>query len=87
VAACLFREMQVGSSFTGLVNTVPGLNLDLLKMDTYKMDMEKDALFRGEFDVVKQLLDERAEMKAAKNQVSLISWPLSHLTGRPRRTS
>merc|ERR1712004_273266 len=30
VAACLFREMQVGSSFSGLVNTVPGLNLHLL---------------------------------------------------------
>lgn len=80
VAACLFREMQVGSSFTGLVNTVPGLNLDLLKMDTYKMDMEKDALFRGEFDVVKQLLDERAEMKAAKNQTD----KLIDLCGPPK---
>ena len=47
-----------------------GLNLDLLKMDTYKMDMEKDPLFRGEFDVVKQLVDERPEMVAAKKRVS-----------------
>ena len=47
-----------------------GLNLDLLKMDTYKMDMEKDPLFRGEFDVVKQLIDERPEMVAAKKRVS-----------------
>ena len=75
--------MQVGSSFSGLVNTVPGkkkvagsvlnpstgLNLDLLKMDIYKMDMEKDPLFRGEFDVVKQLISERPEMVAAKKRV------------------
>ena len=61
--------MQVGSSFSGLVNTVPGLNLDLLKMDTYQMDMEKDPLFRGEFDVVKQLLAERQEMDGAKKRV------------------
>ena len=76
--------MQVGSSFSGLVNTVPGkkkttsrtllnpstgLNLDLLKMDIYKMEMEKDPLFRGEFDVVKQLISERPEMVAAKKRV------------------
>ena len=47
-----------------------GLNLDLLKMDIYKMDMEKDPLFRGEFDVVKQLISERPEMVAAKKRVS-----------------
>ena len=38
-------------------------------MDIYKMDMEKDPLFRGEFDVVKQLLNERPEMTAAKKRV------------------
>merc|ERR1712088_1267391 len=80
VAACLFREMQVGSSFSGLVNTVPGLNLDLLKMDIYKMDMEKDPLFRGEFDVVKQLLSERPEMTAAKKRAD----KLVDLCGPPK---
>merc|ERR1719319_1495363 len=80
VAACLFREMQVGSSFSGLVNTVPGLNLDLLKMDTYKMDMEKDPLFRGEFDVVKQLLAEREEMDGAKKRAD----KLIDLCGPPK---
>ena len=80
VAACLFRETQVGSSFSGLINTVPGLNLDMLKMDTYKMDMEKDHLFRGEFDVVKQLLTERAEMASAKNQAD----KLVDLCGPPK---
>merc|ERR1712226_288898 len=80
VAACLFREMQVGSSFSGLVNTVPGLNLDLLKMDIYKMDMEKDPLFRGEFDVVKQLIGERPEMVAAKKRAD----KLVDLCGPPK---
>merc|ERR1711970_685719 len=80
VVACLFREMQVGSSFSGLVNTVPGLNLDLLKMDNYVMDMEKDHLFRGEFDVVKQLLNEFPDMKKAKDQAD----KLIDLCGPPK---
>ena len=48
-------------------------------MDTYKMDMEKDPLFRGEFDVVKQLVDERPEMVAAKKRVSPILFIWSSL--------
>merc|ERR1712242_220359 len=55
-AACLFREFQLAASFEGLVETVPGVNLELLKMDRYKMDPEKDTLFRGEFEVVKELI-------------------------------
>lgn len=68
VIACLFRELQVSASFTGLVNTVPGLDLSLLKMDKYEMDMEKDPLFRGEFVVVKELLATYPQMETAKNQ-------------------
>jgi len=68
VIACLFREYQVKNSFSGLLQIVPGLNLDLLKMDTYEMDMEKDALFRGEFTVVKELLEKYPAMMTAKNQ-------------------
>eukprot|EP00092_Neocalanus_flemingeri_P007848 GFUD01008473.1.p1 GENE.GFUD01008473.1~~GFUD01008473.1.p1 ORF type:complete len:486 (-),score=115.48 GFUD01008473.1:213-1670(-) len=68
VIACLFREYQVSSSFSGLISTVPGLNLALLKMDTYEMDMEKDPLFRGEFKVVLELLEKYPNMVAAKNQ-------------------
>ena len=37
-------------------------------MDTYEMDMEKDALFRGEFTVVKELLEKYPAMNTAKNQ-------------------
>lgn len=72
VIACLFREFQVGSSFGGLVATVPGLNLDLLKMDNYQMDMEKDPLFRGEFEVVLELLPKLKDGDAAKAQCDKI---------------
>merc|ERR1712107_4446 len=54
VAACLFKEFQINASFEGLVETVPGMDLNLLKMDRYAMDMKKDALFRGEFEVIKE---------------------------------
>ena len=37
-------------------------------MDTYEMDMEKDPLFRGEFSVVKELLEKYPAMNTAKNQ-------------------
>ena len=59
---------QVKHSFDGLIHTIPGLNLNLLKMDTYEMDMEKDPLFRGEFEVVKELLEKYPAMAVAKNQ-------------------
>merc|ERR1712128_338534 len=32
VIACLFKEFQISASFEGLVETVPGMNLGLLKM-------------------------------------------------------
>merc|ERR1712080_528977 len=38
VIACLYKEFQINASFEGLVETVPGVNLDLLKMDKYTMD-------------------------------------------------
>ena len=56
VAACLFREFQLSASYQGLVETVPGVNLEVLRMDKYVMDPEKDTLFRGEFEVVKELI-------------------------------
>merc|ERR1712126_568061 len=67
VIACLFKEFQITSSFEGLVETVPGMNLNLLKMDTYKMDMNKDTLFRGEFPVVVSLVEQLGDGVAAKN--------------------
>eukprot|EP00092_Neocalanus_flemingeri_P005691 GFUD01006130.1.p1 GENE.GFUD01006130.1~~GFUD01006130.1.p1 ORF type:complete len:507 (+),score=157.00 GFUD01006130.1:16-1536(+) len=67
VIACLFKEFQISASFEGLVETIPGMNLGLLKMDTYKMDMSKDALFRGEFEVVKELVATMKDGEAAKN--------------------
>merc|ERR1712050_660673 len=67
VIACLFKEFQISASFEGLVETVPGVNLDILKTDNYKMDPEKDTLFRGEFEVVKELVATMKGGAAAKN--------------------
>merc|ERR1712042_20266 len=58
VIACLYKEFQISASFEGLIETVPGMDLSLLKMDRYKMDPNKDALFRGEFEVIKELVAE-----------------------------
>merc|ERR1712130_297910 len=68
VIACLFKEFQINASFEGLVETVPGVNLDLLKMDRYTMDASKDPPFRGEFEVVKELVATLADGVAAKNE-------------------
>merc|ERR1711892_1448250 len=68
VAACLFKDFQINASFEGLVETVPGVNLDLLKMDRYKMDPAKDPLFRGEFEVVKELISKLKDGAGAKNE-------------------
>ena len=54
----MFKEFQLSASYEGLVETVPGMDLTLLKMDRYKMDPNKDALFRGEFEVIKELVAE-----------------------------
>merc|ERR1712036_172562 len=56
VCACLFREFQMSASYEGLIETVPGVNLELLRMDNYEVDKTKDTLFRGEFEVVKELV-------------------------------
>merc|ERR1711963_199207 len=68
VAACLFKEFQINASFEGLVETVPGMDLNLLKMDRYAMDMKKDALFRGEFEVIKELVSILPDGEAAKRK-------------------
>merc|ERR1711879_814221 len=68
VIACLFKEFQINASFEGLVETVPGVNLDLLKMDNYTMDPKKDPLFRGEFAVVMELVGKLKDGVAAKNE-------------------
>merc|ERR1712002_1424201 len=72
VVACLFREFQLAASYEGLVETVPGVNLDLLKMDRYKMDMSKDPLFRGEFEVITELIAELPDGEASKRECDKI---------------
>merc|ERR1711890_170884 len=68
VAACLFKEFQISASFEGLVETWAGMDLNLLKMDRYSMDMKKDALFRGEFEVIKELVASLPDGEAAKRE-------------------
>merc|ERR1712119_22893 len=71
VIACLFKELQISASFEGLVETVPGVNAALLKTK-YVMNPDKDTLFRGEFDVVKELLGQMKEGQSAKNKADKI---------------
>merc|ERR1712051_183928 len=40
----------------------------LLRMDRYKMDPNKDALFRGEFEVIRELMSVLPDGEAAKNE-------------------
>merc|ERR1711892_744571 len=72
VIACLFKEFQISASFEGLIETVPGVNLSLLKLDKYVMNPEKDTLFRGEFDVVKELITKLKDGEGAKNNADKI---------------
>merc|ERR1712082_148604 len=72
VIACLFKEFQINASFEGLVETVPGVNLDLLKMDKYTMDPAKDALFRGEFPVVMEMIGKIKDGVGAKNELDKV---------------
>merc|ERR1712024_301986 len=69
VIACLFKEFQINASFEGLVETVPVVNASLLKTDNFKMNPGKDALFRGEFEVIKELVaDLGADGEASKRE-------------------
>ena len=68
VIACLFKEFQINASFDGLVQTVPGVNTALLQMDRYVMDPAKDPLFKGEFNVVKKVVETLKDGVGAKNE-------------------
>merc|ERR1712142_919364 len=68
VSSCLFREFQLSASFEGLIETVPGVNLEPLRMDKYELEKDKDALFRGEFEVVRELVAALPEGDAAKRE-------------------
>jgi len=67
VIACLFKEFQLSAGYDGLVNVVPGVNTEIIQMDRYSMDMKKDALFRGEFACVMEMVKNIKDGEAAKN--------------------
>merc|ERR1712021_39678 len=46
----------------------PGVNLELLRMDKYELEKDKDALFRGEFEVVREPVAALPEGDAAKRE-------------------
>ena len=47
VTAVLHYLLQICScSYEGLVETVPGVNQSVLRMDNYEIDKSKDTLFR-----------------------------------------
>ena len=85
VAACLFREFQLSASYEGLIETVPGVNLELLRMDKYELDPDKDVLFRGEFEVVKELMAALPDGAVIFNS-TLKFWPLKNMQRKPTRT-
>merc|ERR1711962_1144453 len=66
------KELQISASFEGLIETVPGINASLLKTDKYVMNPEKDTLFRGEFEVVKELMTKLKDGAGAKNNADKI---------------
>ena len=68
MCACLFREFQLAGSYEGLIETVPGVNEGILRMDRYVMDTAKEPLFRGEFEVIKELLCELPDGDAPKRE-------------------
>merc|ERR1711915_296451 len=72
VVACLYKEFQISASFEGLVETVPGVNAALLKTDKYVMNPAKDTLFRGEFEVVKELITKMKDGQGAKNNADKV---------------
>ena len=51
---------------------MPGINLNILKMDNYTMDDKKYPIFRGEFEVVKKLVAALPEGEAAKSATDKI---------------
>lgn len=51
--------------------------MELLRMDNYQVDMTKDALFRGEFEVVKDLLAAFPDGEASKRECDKVSLRLN----------
>ena len=68
VMACLFKEFQISASLECLFETVSGMDFNLLKMVCYQIDVKKDCLFHGEFEVIKDLVAILPDSDAAKRE-------------------
>ena len=66
------QEFQTSASFEGLAETILGANFDLLNMYRHKMDPNKNALQRGEFEVIKELVAKLKD-EGAKNECDKVT--------------
>ena len=64
--SCIFKEFQLVTEYVGLIESLPGMNLSILDMDKYDMDMTKNPMQRGEFIVINKLLEELKSAESAK---------------------
>jgi hypothetical protein len=72
IIACIFKEFQVSASYDGLIASIPGVDIDVLKMDKYKVDPKKDPMTRGEFDVINKLIKSLEGSEYAKKECDKI---------------
>ena len=72
IIACIFKEFQVSASYDGLVQSIPGVDMDVLKMDKYKVDKTKDPMVRGEFNVINDLMKSLEGSEYAKKECDKI---------------
>ena len=70
--SCIFKEFQLVAEYTGLIESIPGVDLSILDMDQYNMDVAKNPMQRGEFHVIKNLLEKFKSAEYAKKECDKI---------------
>ena len=65
VADSLYMKLELSGSYEEMVDTVRSLIIDLLEMDTCKMNPDENLLFKGEFEV--ELVASLNDGESAKN--------------------
>ena len=72
VISCIFKEFQLVAEYDGLIESIPGVDLSILDMDKYAVDMTKDPMLRGEFNAIKNLLKKLKGAEYAKKECDKI---------------